>query len=111
MKYQNVLQMAAFSPDKMKKMGLFDTRHLFCDIYCFEPGQVQKPHAHHESDKVYYVLQGKGMFKIGEEEKELSEHHITLAPAGVEHGVTNHGNQRLVLLVLMAPNPNVPHSH
>ncbi len=109
--HQNVLKMMTFSSDKMKKTGLFDTHHLFCDLYCFEPGQTQKPHAHHESDKVYYVLQGKGMFKIGGEEKELSEHHIALAPAGVEHGVTNHSSQRLVLLVLMAPNPNVPHSH
>jgi len=111
MDYRNVKQMIIFSPDKMKKVGLFDTHHLFCDLYCFEPGQVQKPHTHHEADKVYYVLQGKGIFTIGDEEKELSEHHMTLAPAGIEHGVTNHGNQRLVLLVLMAPNPNVPHSH
>jgi quercetin dioxygenase-like cupin family protein len=107
----NVQQRMAFSPEKMKKIGLFDTRHLFCDVYCFEPGQIQKPHTHQESDKVYYVLEGKGIFKIGGEEKELGEQQITLAPAGIEHGVTNHGNQRLVLLVFMAPNPNTPHPH
>jgi mannose-6-phosphate isomerase-like protein (cupin superfamily) len=111
MEIRNLLKQIAFSSEKMKKIGLFDTHHLFCDLYCFEPGQTQKPHVHHESDKVYYVLQGKGMFKVGKEEKELSEHHLTLAPAGVEHGVTNHGTQQLVLLVFVAPNPNVSHSH
>jgi len=111
MEDRNVQQIMAFSPEKMKKIGLFDTRHLFCDVYCFEPGQIQKPHTHQESDKVYYVLEGKGIFKIGGQEKELGEQQITLAPAGIEHGVTNHGNQRLVLLVFMAPNPNTPHPH
>jgi len=111
MQVRDITQALVFSPDKMKKISLFDTPRLFCDVYCFEPGQSQKLHTHHESDKVYYVLEGKGMFKVGTEEKELGENHITLAPAGVEHGVTNHGSERLVLLVLMAPNPNRPHSH
>jgi hypothetical protein len=30
-----------------------------------------------------------------------------LAPAGVEHGVRNTAETRLMLLVFMAPNPNV----
>ena len=33
-----------FSPDKMKKNGIFETEHFFCDTYCFEPGQSQSPH-------------------------------------------------------------------
>ena len=95
----------------MKKTGIFDTAHLFCDLYAFEPGQVQKPHTHHNSDKVYYVLEGVGSFKIGDEEKDLGENHVALAPAGVEHGVSNRTTERLVLLVMMAPNPNTDHSH
>ena len=45
-----------FSAEKFQKVNLFDTERMFCDIYCFEPGQVQKPHAHAENDKIYYVL-------------------------------------------------------
>ncbi len=111
MEQKDVGRVAAFSPEKMKKVGIFDGKHLFCDLYCFEPGQVQKPHTHDESDKVYYVLKGKGLFRVGEEERELGEQQITMAPAGIEHGVRNHGDQRLILLVVMAPNPNVPHAH
>lgn len=111
MDHRDVKQAQSFSTEKMKKIGLVDSKHLFCDLYCFEPGQAQKPHTHEGSDKVYFVLEGKGRFRIGSEEKDLGPYSVTLAPAGVEHGVSNHGSGRLVLLVLMAPNPNVPHTH
>jgi mannose-6-phosphate isomerase-like protein (cupin superfamily) len=94
-----------FAAEKMKKVNLFDTERMFCDVYCFEPGQEQTPHAHKGSDKVYYVLQGKGLVRIGQEEKELGEGAIALAPSGSEHSVKNPGPDRLVLLVFMAPKP------
>jgi hypothetical protein len=31
----------SFSADKMKKVNLFDTERMFCDVYCFEPGQTR----------------------------------------------------------------------
>lgn len=94
-----------FSPEKMKKVNLFETPRFFSDLYCFEPGQVQKPHTHADSDKVYLVLEGTGQFQIGGEEHRLTTGTAVLAPVGVEHGVMNGGTDRLVLLVFMAPNP------
>ena len=94
-----------FSPEKMKKVSLFDTERLFCDIYCLEPGQEQKPHRHEDSDKVYLVLEGKGRFRIGSDEEELSQNMAVLAPAGVEHGVVNNSKERLAVLVFVAPKP------
>lgn len=111
MEYRDVLQNKIFSTEKMKKTGLFDRPYFFSDLYCFEPGQVQKPHTHHDSDKTYFVLEGRGTFKVGDEELVLGEHQLVLAPAGVEHGVSNRTDQQLVLLVTMAPNPNTEHSH
>ena len=95
-----------FSPEKMKKNGLFETERLFCDLYCFEPGQSQSPHTHEGSDKIYFVVQGKGRFQIGGEERELGEQEIAIAPSGRRHGVTNPGPDKLVLLVFMAPKPS-----
>jgi mannose-6-phosphate isomerase-like protein (cupin superfamily) len=95
----------AFSAEKMQKVNLFDTSRFFCDVYCFEPGQSQKPHAHAGSDKVYMVLQGKARVRVGDEEADLSPNEAVLAPAGPDHGVTNPGPDRLVLLVFMAPKP------
>lgn len=94
-----------FSPEKMVKAGLFETGRFFCDLYCFEPGQAQKPHTHSDSDKIYVVLEGQGRFRVGEEERDLGAATAILAPAGVEHGVVSLGPARLILLVFMTPKP------
>ena len=95
-----------FSPEKMKKNGIFETDHFFCDTYCFEPGQEQKPHTHAAEDKIYYVLEGRGAFTVGTEERELAAGEIALAPAGQSHGVANRGQARLVTLVFVTPKPH-----
>ena len=95
-----------FSPDRMQKVGLFETDHCFSDLYCFEPGQVQQLHSHEGADKIYVVLEGKGTFTVDGERQELSPETAVLAPSGSQHGVENTSSDRLVLLVFMAPNPN-----
>jgi len=102
-----VAALERFSAEKMQKINLFETPRMFCDIYCLEPGQAQKPHAHAGADKVYFVLEGNGEFSVGEERRALSPGHAVLAPADVDHGVRNVSGARLTLLVFMAPNPNV----
>ena len=104
--FRKISDVVAFAADKMKKNGLFETERFFCDLYCFEPGQTQAPHTHEGSDKIYYVVEGKGVFCIGEEERELSAREIAIAPSGLRHGVENRGTERLVLLVFMAPKPH-----
>jgi mannose-6-phosphate isomerase-like protein (cupin superfamily) len=104
--FKNITQAVQFLPDKMKKNGLFETERLFCDLYCFEPGQAQALHTHEGSDKIYFVVHGKGLFQIGDSEKELGKDEIALAPSGQRHGVRNPGPERLSLLVFMAPKPS-----
>ena len=95
-----------FSSEKMKKNNMFQTPRFFCDIYCFEPGQEQKGHIHGEQDKVYIVLEGQGTFQVGREKQVLGSGQGTMAPAGEEHGVKNHTDQRLKVLVFVSPNPS-----
>ena len=94
-----------FSGVKFQKVNIFDSPRMFCDIYCFEPGQEQALHAHDEADKIYYVLAGKGRFTVGAEAEELGEGVAVLCPPGEEHGAVNVGEERLVVLVFMAPHP------
>jgi len=94
-----------FSQEKMKKHNVFQTERFFCDVYCFEPEQVQKGHVHNDQDKVYFVLEGSGTFSVGNEVQVLVQGQGTIAPAGVMHGVMNHSDARLRVLVFMAPNP------
>ena len=77
------LAVRRFDAAKMQKLSLFETERFFCDVYCLEPGQSQKAHAHAGSDKVYAVL----------------------AEAGSEHGIENRSAARAAVLVFMAPKP------
>ncbi len=97
---------SSFKPEKLNKNNLFTTERLFCDVYCFEPGQTQSAHSHATSDKVYYVIEGSGRIEVGGDERPVSAGTAVLAPAGAPHAVTNPGPGRLRLLVLMAPRPS-----
>lgn len=104
MQVVNWADFGQFSPDKMKKNNVFQTDRLFCDVYCFEPGQEQKGHVHGDQDKIYLVLEGQGTFHVGTEQRVLGPGQGTMAPAGEPHGVVNHTNGRLKVLVFVAPN-------
>jgi mannose-6-phosphate isomerase-like protein (cupin superfamily) len=103
---KRIADAASFSEEKMQKNVLFDSEHLFYDLYCLLPGQAQKVHAHDGSDKVYYVLRGTGRFTVGDEERDLGPGHAVIARAGEQHGVRNESGEELVLLVTMAPRPS-----
>jgi quercetin dioxygenase-like cupin family protein len=94
-----------FDPAKMQKLNLFETPRFFCDVYCLEPGQAQKPHRHQGADKVYAVLEGEVLVRVGEDSARLAAGAAVLAPAGVDHGLENPGPGRAAVLVFMAPHP------
>ncbi len=106
MEIKDVFAEARFSNDRMQKTNLFETRNFFCDVYCLEPGQEQKVHAHQDEDKIYYVLAGRGSFVVGDETQDCGEQQLIFAPAGAPHGVKNTSDGRLTLLVFMTPTRN-----
>ena len=96
---------ADFSPQKTKKVNLYESPRMFCDVYCLEPGQSQSEHTHDDSDKIYHGLTGTCRVRIGDESRLLEPGQVAVAPAGVVHGVHNETDQRAALLVVMAPHP------
>ncbi len=108
MRIVDLEQLRLFDAEKMRKNNLFETSRFFCDLYCLEAGQSQKPHDHANEDKVYVVLEGEGTFRVGDEETALEAGQAVLAEAGRIHGVVNEGPERLVCLVFMAPHPSPP---
>lgn len=106
MQILEVASRARFTDEKMQKVGLVETDRLYFDLYCLKPGQAQKVHSHVGSDKIYYVLSGRAMVRIGGEEAELTPGQAVLAPSGCEHGVANRAREPLSLLVFMAPKPS-----
>jgi quercetin dioxygenase-like cupin family protein len=98
-------QHAGSKPDKFYKTTLVQGEHLMVGLNCLEPGQTQSAHAHEGADKFYFVLEGSGIFTVGDEERQAETGTVVAAPAGVKHGVTNSGDKRLSLLIAIAPPP------
>ena len=105
MEVLNLESLVRFSDGKIQKVPLFDSEKYFCDLYCLKPGQDQRIHAHEESEKIYVVMQGAGLFHISGEERELGSGQAVIARPGEAHGVRNSGLRDLVLLVFMTPKP------
>lgn len=105
MEVHSVHELIRFSDEKMQKVPLFDSAKYFCDLYCLKPGQDQRIHIHDESEKIYFVLRGRGVFHISGEERELAAGEAVVARPGQTHGVRNAGVEDLVLIVFMTPRP------
>jgi quercetin dioxygenase-like cupin family protein len=105
MDVRKIADLIRFSDEKMQKLPVFESPNYFCDMYCLKTGQDQRVHSHAGSDKLYFVLQGKGLFHIAGEERELAAGEAVIARPGQDHGVKNAANEDLVLLVFMTPRP------
>jgi len=94
------------NPEKFFKTTLWQGEHVMIGLNCLEPDQTQPVHAHSGADKFYMVLNGSGNFTVGDEEKTAGPGTVVVAPAGVPHGVSNTGTERLSLLIGIAPGPS-----
>ncbi|HUR06787.1 MAG TPA: cupin domain-containing protein [Nonomuraea sp.] len=94
---------ALYRPDKMGKSTIFSSARLLVGVNAFEPGQAHALHAHEGMDKVYYVLEGEGVFLVQDAELPMRAGDLLVAPDGVPHGVRNTGDTRLAVLALLAP--------
>lgn len=94
---------ATDQPGKFFKSTLFESPRLLLGLNCLEPGQAHHAHTHDGQDKFYFIIEGEGAFTIGAEAQAAGPGSVIWAPGGVEHGVTNNGAVRLVLLMGLAP--------
>lgn len=99
------LEHAVFDAKKMGKSTLFRSPRLLAGLNAFEPGQEHALHAHAGTDKLYVVLEGEGLFLLGDREIPMRAGEMLAAPEGVPHGIRNPGAQRLVVLAVLAPAP------
>ena len=96
---------AVFKPDKMGKSTLFRSDRLMVGLNCFEPGQEHALHAHAGMDKLYQVISGTGAFVLEDREVAMEAGVMLVAPEGVLHGIRNTGDERLIVLAILAPAP------
>ncbi len=103
--FLNWQEHAGSQAEKFYKATLWQGEQMMVGLNCLVPGQRQDTHAHQGADKFYFVLEGRGSFIVGTEEKDANEGSVIIAPAGIPHGVVNSSKTRLSLLVAIAPAP------
>ena len=99
------LRHATFQPDKMGKATLFRSPRMMVGLNAFEPEQSHALHTHAGMDKLYHVLEGRGCFLIDGERLAMRAGQLLVAPEGAPHGIENNSDERLVVLVVLAPAP------
>jgi len=72
-----------------------------------EPGQETAAHVHHASQEVYYILEGIGIMRLGEEKLSVVEGDAVLIEPGTLHNIRNIGDRALRILCICCP----PYSH
>jgi mannose-6-phosphate isomerase-like protein (cupin superfamily) len=103
---KTVSGLAKFAPDKMGKSTLVQGDFLFAGLNSFEPGQEHAPHVHEGQDKLYVVLEGSGVVRVGDKEELLSAGDAAFAPSGVLHSIRNPGPERLIVMAVLGPPPS-----
>ena len=99
------LDHAQMREDKPFKTTFHLSERLLVGLNTLRPGQAQPLHNHVHEDKFYHVLEGEGVFTVGEESKTCGPSELILAPAGVMHGVENQSDDLLSFLTVIAPAP------
>jgi quercetin dioxygenase-like cupin family protein len=87
----------------MGKSTIFESPRLLVGLNAFEPGQAHALHAHQGMDKLYYVLEGEGLFLLADGDRPMKAGDLLVAPDGVPHGVRNNSEGRLLVLAVLAP--------
>ena len=61
------------------------------------------PHHHVKTEEIYYILQGQGLMRVGEETREVGVGDAIAIPPGAVHQITNSGSETLNFLCCCAP--------
>lgn len=71
-----------------------------------EPGGVPELHVHEEMEQAFIILEGKGIFMVGDQEYSLGKDSIIFVPANQPHQVTAIGDSAMKLAIVPAPPPS-----
>src|SRR6476620_7190220 len=96
---------AQWRPDAMGKSTIYQSANVLVGLNAFEPGQSHALHAHAGQDKMYLVIEGRGLFLLKDTELPMQAGDLLVAPEGIPHGVRNNSDGRLLLLAVLAPAP------
>jgi uncharacterized cupin superfamily protein len=79
-------------------------RHLGYNLTVLPPGKAQCPfHCHHGQEEVFFILEGDGELRFGEQRLPIRRHDVIACPPGgpdVAHQIINTGTTTMRYLAL-----------
>lgn len=67
------------------------------------PGESTSAHYHPRTEEIYYILEGQGEMRLGNEVRLVGPGDAIAIPPGLVHQITNRGRETLKLLCCCAP--------
>ena len=90
--------------DLLKKQPLTTDKFVF-NTFFLKPRQVLKLHKHPATDELFYIIEGRGQFTVGDNQVMVDSGSAVYGPATVPHGMVNSGDKDLVMISVQAPKP------
>ena len=67
------------------------------------PGRAVTPHHHRQIEEIYYIVSGRGVITVGDEQSEVEAGDAVYVPRGARHTLENTGSEPIRLLVACGP--------
>lgn len=103
-----VSKVSVQNPAKVTKRICFQTPDVLVFVLTLGPGHSVPPHKHPGSTLVMHVSAGSGLITADGQEHRVEPGDLLLLTGDEELGMQNPGQEPLVLLVSLCPNPSDP---
>ena len=78
----------------------------YIGAYEYAPGGCISDHVHPHAEQWYYILRGRGVMKVGDEERTVGEGHLIFIPRNTVHSYQVVGDEPMRLLNVAIPVSN-----
>ena len=98
--HQHLVKVAEYvsSPHYKSEMTRAESERSFVGSYEYAPGGWITAHSHPRHEQWYYIIKGKGLFKVGDEEKMAEVGTVIFMPRNVVHSYKVVGDEPLRFL-------------
>jgi len=94
-------------PEKAVRTPFYQTESTGGSVWVIKPGQTLQKHYHHNSDDIWIVLQGEGIFyPQPNEEVPFKKGHVIVSKKDSCHGAKNTGDEDIIFVSIVAPVPS-----
>ena len=70
-----------------------------------EPRQLLKFHKHPTTDEIFYFVEGRGQFTVGDNQVMVDSGSVVYGPADTYHGIVNSGDKEMIVVSIQGPKP------